>query len=186
MKAKSRGEFVYRVLTTLANASIALAKNPGRTTGSLYRAMREFEELQEATNEQLRNISKYIVGRKYIIVRKKPGGRAEIELTENGKKAVQTAAIRALRPPVQSVWDRKWRIVIFDVPNFAKRSRDAFAATLKRLGFLPVQKSVFICPYPCEEELEVVADFFGVRDYVDVIVAERITRADVWKRTFGL
>ena len=186
MKVKPRGVLLYKVLTTIGNASIALAKNPGRTTGSLHRAFREFDALQEATDEQLRNLSKYIVGRKYVTIRKNPYGFVEITLTENGKRAMQSAAIRVLRPLKQPNWDRKWRIVIFDIPNYAKRSRDAFAATLKRLGFLPIQNSVFVCPYPCEEELEVVADFYGVSENIDIIVAEHITKEKEWKRVFGL
>ncbi|OGG80553.1 hypothetical protein A3A39_01545 [Candidatus Kaiserbacteria bacterium RIFCSPLOWO2_01_FULL_54_13] len=186
MKVENKGVILRKALSTLTNATIALAKNPARTTGSLYRAMREFEALQEATDEQLRNITKYIVGRKYITIRKRAGAIAEIELTENGRRAVQAAAIRALAPLKQKTWDRKWRIAIFDIPNYAKRSRDAFAATLKRLGFVPMQKSVFICPYPCEEELEVVADFYGVRDHIGIIVAEHLTSEGEWKRIFNL
>ncbi len=184
MKIQRRGLILEKVLSTLANATIALAKNPGRTTGSLYRAMREFESLQQISDEQLHNVAKYIVGKKYITLRKNSRGRAEIVLTENGKKSYQSAAIRNLKPPTQEPWDRKWRIVLFDIPNYSKRARDAFAATLKRLGFLPMQKSVFLCPYPCEEELEVVADFFGVSDNIDIIVADRLTREDVWLMAF--
>jgi len=186
MKVRKRRVLLYKVLTTLANASIALAKHPARTSGSLYRAMREFDALQEASDEQLRSVSRYIIGKKHITIRKRSGGLSDIILTENGKKAMQAGAIRALRPLKQNMWDRKWRIVIFDIPNYSKASRDAFAAALKRLGFLPVQKSVFMCPYPCEEELEVVADFYGVSGNVDIITAERITKEEEWRRIFGL
>jgi len=37
---------------------------------------------------------------------------------------------------------------------------------LKNLNFFQFQKSAWICPYPCEDEIIFIADFFGVGKYV--------------------
>ncbi len=185
MKIKRR-DTLLRVLSTIANAGVAFGRHPARHALSVYRAARDFEELQESTDRELRRVSEYIVKKKYVTIERGEYGHASLILSHAGKKVMGMHALRELRPPRQKTWDRKWRIVLFDIPNHAKSARDAFAATLKRLGFLTVQKSVFVCPYPCEEELEVVADFYGVGEYVEIIVAERFTREKEFKKVFGL
>src|SRR3989338_8740607 len=51
-------------------------------------------------------------------------------------------------------WDKKWRVVIFDIPREFNRERDVLRGKLKEFGFYMLQESVFIFPYPCENELE--------------------------------
>ncbi|MEK7107349.1 MAG: hypothetical protein AAB899_04150 [Patescibacteria group bacterium] len=185
MLVSRRGKLLSRVLSTIANAAIAMVRHPGNTSLSAYRTMREFEKLQDISDRQLRSISSYIVAKKYIRITKQ-GNAAEIALSESGKRIVARQALLALKPQKQKVWDLKWRIVIFDIPNQLKAARDGFAAMLKRLDFIHVQKSVFISPYPCEEELEVIADYFGVTDCVEIIIAERLMNERKYKSHFGL
>ena len=184
MRVRGR-PLVQKVLSTIANAAIAFAHHPARTGGSLYRALREFDMLQEASDEQLRSVSRYVIAKKYITVRHSRES-ASITISSKGAKLIQSAAILSLRPQKQVVWDGKWRIVLFDIPNRMKHTRDAFAATLKRLEFLSLQKSVFLCPYPCAEELEAIADYYGINDCVVVIVSERFRGDRTYKAAFGI
>ncbi|MBI2068893.1 MAG: CRISPR-associated endonuclease Cas2 [Candidatus Yanofskybacteria bacterium] len=71
-------------------------------------------------------------------------------------------------------WDRKWRVVIFDIPQEMHKKRNNFRYKLKYLGFFMLQKSVFVLPYPCEEELGYVCQGLDINDYVDVIIADSI------------
>ena len=185
MLVRRRGKLLGRVLATIANAAIAMARHPGNTSLSAYRAMREFEKLQDISDRQLRSVSRYIVAKKHISISRQ-GNTAEIVLSESGKKIVAWQALLALKPQKQKVWDKKWRVVIFDIPNQLKAARDGFAAMLKRLDFIHVQKSVFISPYSCEEKLEVVADYFNVTDCIEIIIAERIWHERKYKSHFGL
>lgn len=50
-------------------------------------------------------------------------------------------------------WDRKWRMVIFDIEETSKQTRERFRRKLKELGFGMLQESVFISPY------DIVQDF---------------------------
>ncbi len=84
-------------------------------------------------------------------------------------------------------WDGKWRIVMFDIPQTHERQRYLFRAKLKMLGFQMIQKSVFVIPYPCEEELSRICRTLRLLDHVDVIVAETIgSKEDRIKKLFGL
>ena len=71
-------------------------------------------------------------------------------------------------------WDRKWRIVIFDIPEELHKNRNSFRAKIKNLGFYMLQRSVFVFPYPCEEELNELCSRLNISDYVDVIRADSI------------
>ena len=71
-------------------------------------------------------------------------------------------------------WDKKWRIVIFDIPEELHKNRNYFRAKIKNLGFYMLQKSVFVFPYPCEEELNEICNRLNISDYVDVIKADSV------------
>lgn len=71
-------------------------------------------------------------------------------------------------------WDKKWRIVIFDIPQDMHKQRNYFRDRIKSLGFYMLQKSVFVFPYPCEEELNEVCSRLNISDYVDVIRADSV------------
>ena len=71
-------------------------------------------------------------------------------------------------------WDKKWRIVIFDIPQELHKNRNYFRNKLKYLGFYMLQKSVFVIPYPCEEELGLICNNLKVIDYVDIIEANTV------------
>jgi len=71
-------------------------------------------------------------------------------------------------------WDKKWRIIIFDIPQEIHNKRNWLRKKLKTLGFYMIQKSVFLFPYPCEEELKDICSHLGVADYIDILVADSI------------
>jgi CRISPR/Cas system-associated endoribonuclease Cas2 len=48
-------------------------------------------------------------------------------------------------------WDRKWRMVVFDVKEPRKVIRDKLRETFKRMNFYHLQKSVWVYPYDCED-----------------------------------
>src|SRR3990167_2211250 len=63
-------------------------------------------------------------------------------------------------------WDKKWRVVIFDIPEKSRMARDALRRKLKELEFRELQKSVFVHPYECKKEIDFIIEFFNLRHYV--------------------
>jgi len=43
--------------------------------------------------------------------------------------------------------DKKWQMVIFDIPENKRKSRDLFRIQLKYLGYKKLQRSIWVCPY---------------------------------------
>lgn len=124
---------------------------------------------------------------KLIIISEKSDGKFLVELSEKGKRRVKEIEYEDLRIPAPKTWDGKWRIVIFDIPHaFHKSIRNAFTTRLKRLGFCLLQKSVWVHPYPCENEIRFLAEFFRISRFVHIIVADSLTNDVKLHRHFQL
>ncbi len=89
------------------------------------------------------------------------GQKTYIKATENGKKYIRQFEIDTLSLPQQE-WDKKWRMILFDIPEQKGRARRAFQKRLQSLGCFPLQKSVFIYPYACQDEIDFLASFWEV------------------------
>ncbi len=109
-----------------------------------------------------------------------------VAVTEDGKRVQQELA-RIAKPNIRPAeWDRKWRLILIDVPESKKRSREGFRYHLRRLGFVGFQRSVFLSPFPCAEAIYALAEQFQIKDHVVMITAESISNEFQFKQQFGL
>ena len=115
-----------------------------------------------------------------------PDGTTTIMLSQRGKQKALRYHINELKIPNMPTWDKKWRIVIFDIPEPRKKARDALAQALKNMGFITLQKSVFVHPFKCENEVDFVIEFFNLRQHVRTIIAESIDNELHLKNHFKL
>jgi len=110
-----------------------------------------------------------------------------ISLTEEGKKKAGRFQIDSLKIQRPRRWDRKWRIVLFDIENSKNIKRDALRGKLKELGFYLYQKSVWAHPYKCDDEIKLLKEFFGLTgNEISLIVAEKIANEKGVKDYFRL
>jgi len=86
-----------------------------------------------------------------LIKELKKDGQRYIQLTEKGRLEIVRCRLKQKQ---KSAWDGKWRIVIFDIPEVTRRDRDFLRSQLKWLGFLELQKSVWIFPYDIQRDLQ--------------------------------
>lgn len=109
----------------------------------------------------LSNAFKRLLKQDCIEIRKKRN-QFYIGLTAKGKKMAGWLQIDALKIKRPKKWDKKWRIVIFDISQLKKIYRELFRSKLKELGFYQLQKSVWVMPFDCRDEIELLRDFFGL------------------------
>jgi len=110
-----------------------------------------------------------------------------ISLTDKGKKIAGRFQIDSLKINQPKKWDRKWRIVIFDIAQLKNLQRNAFRGKLKELGFYLLQKSVWIHPFPCKDEIELLREFFGLgQREIRLITAENIENDHFLRKIFKL
>jgi hypothetical protein len=85
-------------------------------------------------------------------------------------------------------WDGKWRVIIFDIPEMSRRDRDFLRRELKWIGFVELQKSVWIFPYDMEREIMALLKLWKLEFRGDIrfLVVEKITEEEELKKQFNL
>ncbi|MEK7664691.1 MAG: hypothetical protein AAB361_00955 [Patescibacteria group bacterium] len=150
------------LLFLLAGAALSFSYSPRHPWKILKSASKEWKRI---SNEELRNEIRKLYQSKTISKKENDDGSVSILLTNKGK-------IKALKYNFDKItidrknWDGKWRLVIFDIPEKIKKSRDALRWKIKELGFYELQKSVFVFPYQCEDEINFVIEYYNLRKYV--------------------
>lgn len=110
-----------------------------------------------------------------------------VRITPQGKKALkllqQTSKLAAEKP---RKWDRRYRLVIFDIPEKRRKTRSLLRHHMSEVGFLRVQDSVWLYPYKCEEFITLLKANLHIGKAVLYAVVEEIEN-DKWIRAhFGL
>lgn len=110
-----------------------------------------------------------------------------ISLTPEGRKKAGIYQINALEIRRPKQWDHKWRIVIFDIPHRNRFVREVLRGTLKQLGFRLLQKSVWVHPFACKDEIDLLCSLFGLTSQeVRLITAQDIGETTNLKKVFHL
>ena len=89
------------------------------------------------------------------------GRKREIHLTQQGEKKIDALYAGAYIIPMPALWDGKWRLVMFDVPEKRKKVRDILRMLLRSAGFIHFQDSAWIQPYPCDELVTLLRSHLG-------------------------
>lgn len=90
----------------------------------------------------------------------------KIKLTQPGRAKFLKLQLSQLKITTPHRWDKKWRMVMFDIPEQQRVIRDSLRKNLKNLGFLEFQKSVFVYPFPCQDQINFVINCLGISEYV--------------------
>lgn len=106
------------------------------------------------------------------------GDELYIKITANGKQLVKNFDYDNLELPQSKKWDKKWRLVIFDIFKKQNKERRALSQKLKDLGFYPLQESVFIYPYECRDEVDFICEFLSVGRYVNYCIVESLDKRE--------
>jgi DNA-binding transcriptional regulator PaaX len=102
-------------------------------------------------------------------------------LTPAGAYRLQEVIIDELTIPDQKRWDKKWRLVSFDVPVGQSRARQKFVEQLQELNFIMMQKSLWVYPFPCFEQVEQLAGHYNVMRYCTLMEIDRLDELNTRK-----
>ena len=108
-----------------------------------------------------------------------------IKITKNGKKKLLRYDIEQMQLD-ESSWDGKWRLIIYDVAKSRKAQSDAFRYLLKKLNILKLQKSVYLTPFKCEDEIEYLRNFFEIGNEVLILKVGSIENEVAYRKYFGI
>jgi len=165
----------------LLQAGVALAFTP--SPKKHFRIFREFGKEWENINRQyLYRILREFKYERLVDWREQEDGSIKVILTEKGEQWALHFNIEEMKIKKQDAWDGKWRVVLYDVPEKRKKAREALRKKLKELGFYEFQKSIFLHPFPCREEIDFIVEFFEVRScvhYGEIINLGNDTKAKI-------
>lgn len=178
------GPVEQKILILLAaGLALGLSGRPDQYFRIVKSVTKEWRKInQRSLREAIRRLHQSHM----INFRENIDGTITIDLEDDGKKASLRYNLDKLKITKPDKWDGFWRMVIFDIPEFKKKGRDALAIKLKQMGFLAIQKSVFIYPYDCRKEIEFVSEVFEVKPYVRFIIVKDIDIELDLKQKFNL
>ena len=123
---------------------------------------------------------------KHRIILQEHDGALYVELTTTGQREHSGTFIEDIEVKTPKYWDHKWRFVMFDLPVRFGKTRHVFRHKLQDLGFRSYQRSVFIYPYECHEEVHTIAKWYGVDQYIRYIVATEVHDMRRFAKEFDL
>jgi len=107
-------------------------------------------------------------------------------LSELGQRVLVENRLWSLSIPKPKVWDRTWHIVVFDIPKEKTSVRMTFVRLLQNLGFVYYQRSVWIHPYECADQVREIAVFYEILPFVAFIKATHANGSHVLRQHFKL
>lgn len=173
IKLLAGGGFIATALL-VPNFVRVIDKPFGKFLGGLDKRQRERE---------LRRVLYYMKSRGLVRYAASDYGNG-IRLTSKGKQRFKKSSYNDLSIPKSEKWDKKWRLVFFDVPEKERHKRNCLSHKLRLLGYQQLQYSIWIHPFESRAEIEAVCDFLCVRKYVSYVEITDIDSQKELKKRF--
>lgn len=122
-----------------------------------------------------RNIPRILDGlyrKRLVDFRSQKDGSLLIEITDRGRKELRIYQLGEIMFEKKKS-DGYWRIIFFDIPERQKIAREALRRKLVEWGLYPIQRSVYVSLYPCEEEVYILSEMFGLKESCIFVVKTR-------------
>lgn len=120
-----------------------------------------------------------------IISAETPRGRF-IRLTPEGKRYFEWLQSEAGLRRKPKRWDKKWRVVIFDINEKKRHLRRRFRLLIQSFGFYRLQDSVWVYPYDCEDFLVLAKAELKIGREILYLIVEMLEGDDKLKEYFQL
>lgn len=174
---------IIRALGMGIGISVALANR--RTS---YKMTKVLVKEIFGLNKQPKDFSKYFskLRKQKLLYIKQAGNDNVIALTEKGEEIFLRFNYENLEIKQKRIWDRNFRMVIFDVPETKRNARDSLREKLKELGLVKFNDSVWVYPYPCQEEIDFIANYWNIGKYVHFALVKDVTNRDYLEKYFNL
>ena len=166
----NRNEIAKVILYTIGTTGLIIATLTAPNAVSLFAGLIKNKKYNKT---QVRKSYSKLAKNKCISITYE-NDKTIVRLTKEGKERLLKFKLEDLQIQKPKKWDKKFRLIIFDVPEKFKSHRTEFARRLKEIGFLALQKSVWIHPHPCEDEVDFLKETYEISPYVRIVTAESI------------
>lgn len=117
------------------------------------------------------------------------GRTVRYQITDRGREYLMRCELACAEFAPPRKWDGKWRLVVFDITENRRYLRDNLRGHLLRLGLYPIQKSVWLFPYPCDDLVRLIKVDLGLGrnvQYFTVGKFEDRKEEKNWRRRFDV
>lgn len=135
------------LMTLLVGGMIAIGAVPRNilpTLGFKPKNQRRFNTYTKTVAHRLvqQQLAAWIKRDGKTFLRITPAGRQRLAFTREKMQLVTGGKRR---------WDKRWRMVVFDLPERRRATRAKLRSIMAEVGFIRLQDSVWVYPYDCEE-----------------------------------
>lgn len=109
-----------------------------------------------------------------------------LRITGKGKEKLRELELRDYKIKKPKRWDEKWRVLIFDIREERKVTRNKVRRTLLALGFIRLQDSVWVYPYECEDLIALLKVDFKIGKDLLYLIVDSIKNDSWLKKCFNL
>lgn len=183
-RPKVKESFSFKLLSALAigGVTILAASSPYFGIGAISAIRKDLNK--KKWREFYKELNR-LRHKKRINVSQNSDGSYNVEITNLGKNLVGKYNLDDLIIKQPEQWDGFWRFCSFDIPGVKKQARQALLSKLKELGFIMAQKSLWVHPFECREELAVIAKAFEVEPYIHFFVAHDLDKDTLFRKKFA-
>ncbi|KKP77898.1 MAG: hypothetical protein A2271_03575 [Candidatus Moranbacteria bacterium RIFOXYA12_FULL_35_19] len=161
----------------------------GAVLPGIISATNSIKQSKKYSEPKFQNAYRNLRHRKLIEIIHEKNGKIRVQLTNKGQKRIKDFYFENLQLSKPKRWDGKWRVLIFDIPTkpqIYNQARNALRNKIKDLGFYQMQKSAWICPYECEDEILFVAEIFQVQKHIEILTVEKLLHEEKIRKYFRL
>ncbi|MEK9147390.1 MAG: hypothetical protein AAB593_00520 [Patescibacteria group bacterium] len=162
---------IYDIISGVVNTSDAFSIK-GINDVAAPGMKREYLKYRKKMDRiQFSRFISYLKSRGYINTPEINGVKS-IMITQKGIEKVLIAKNKCGKLKLRK--DKKWQMILFDIPENKRTKRELFRAKLKKLGYKNLQKSVWVSPYDVLEKTQDIIKSLSIVDYVRLLVVEKV------------
>jgi CRISPR/Cas system-associated endoribonuclease Cas2 len=182
-KRRQWGSFKTGVLLALGVVGLILVSAAAPNTLQLLRYLPGYKRGARFTYQTKSALTR-LASQGFVVFIEKEG-RRYARITELGQARIQLE-VAQLEGKKKQEWDKRWRVVMFDIPERRKKVRDRLRKTMDKFGFVRLQDSVWVYPYDCEDLIALTKAEFKIGADVLYLIAEFIERDKHLREHFKL
>ena len=114
------------------------------------------------------------LAQKGLVVFEEKGGKRYARITEAGRQALMRDLYKFDIYKDRRKWDGRWRLVMFDIPERRRKTRDALRSTMHSYGFYRLQDSAWIYPHDCEDLISLLKSDLRIGSAVLYLIVEKM------------
>ena len=107
-------------------------------------------------------------------------------MTSNGENRLRYWEFADFHLEKPRKWDKKWRVIIFDIPEKKKKIRERVRYIFNKAGLYCLQDSVWVSPYDCEEVITLLKTNLHVGKNILYLIVDELENDRELRREFGL